>query len=335
MAGRFALRLRMHFNVLGKMNRAQMQMPVIFKMFFTCVFVLWTTASVVSAIDLHIAVFVGHKEAPYKEVLAGFQKYLTEQKISAIWDVYIIESDIIQISKIYPEIKKNKPRLIFAVGTTSTVEVLKTFVDVPVVATLILDEGMITRARNATGVILDFPIETQFSWLKSILPETKTIGVIYNPAENKEKIQLAKVIAGKMGLDLNPVPVYTPKDIPNALKVLVKNADILWGINDTLVFNPLTAKQILLFSFRNQIPFCGPSSTWAKAGALCSLEYDFLDIGAQCGEKAIEIIRGAKATSVPLSFPRKFLYTLNLRTANRMKITFQEKDIRAAHQVFD
>jgi putative ABC transport system substrate-binding protein len=297
--------------------------------------VLWTTVSAVLAIDLHIAVLISHKESPYNDVLAGFQNYLKEQKIPATCDVYILESDIGQISQIYSEIKKNKTRLIFTVGTTPTIEVLKVFVDVPVVATLILNDDMIKRARNATGVILDFPIEAQFYWLKNLLPEAKTIGVMYNPAENKEKIQFAKILARKLGLELNPVEIYTPKDIPNALKVLATNADVLWGINDTLVFNPLTAKQILLFSFRNQIPFCGPSPTWAKAGALCSLDYDFHDIGAQCGEKAIEIIRGAKVTSVPLSFPRKLLYTLNLRTARHMKITFQEIYIRAAHQVFD
>lgn len=314
---------------------------VLFKMFLTIIFVLWITVSAVPAVDLHITadlritVLVSHKESPYKEVLAGFQNYLTEQKILATYDVYILEGDTVQISQIYPEIKKNKTRLIFTVGTTPTIDALKVFADVPVVATLILDEDMIKRARNATGVILDFPIEAQFHWLKSLLPEAKTIGVMYNPTENKEKIQFAKIIARKLGLELNPVEIYTPKDIPNALKVLATNADVLWGINDTLVFNPLTAKQILLFSFRNQIPFCGPSSTWAKAGALCSLDYDFHDIGAQCGEKAIEIIRGAKVTSVPLSFPRKFLYALNLRTARHMKIPFQEKYIRTAHQVFD
>lgn len=310
------------------------KMPVIFKM-FAIIFVLWTTASAVLALDMHIAVLVSHEESPYKDVLAGFQNYLTEHKIPAICDIYILESNIVQMSQAFQEIKKNKTRLIFAVGTTPTVGALKMFVDVPVVATLILDGNIIKHARNATGVILDFPVETQFYWLKSLLPETKTIGVLYNPVENEEKIQFAEAIARKMGLNFNPVAVYTPKDIPNALKVLATNADILWGINDTLVFNPLTAKQILLFSFRNQIPFCGPSSTWAKAGALCSLEYDYHDIGAQCGEKAIEIIRGAKMTSVPLSFPRKFLYTLNLRTARHMKITFQEKHIRTAHQVFD
>ncbi|MEP9410412.1 MAG: hypothetical protein HRF42_03255 [Candidatus Brocadia sp.] len=288
----------------------------------------------VLATELQIAVLISRNESPYTEVLAGFQNYIVEQKIPVKYNTYALEGGKAHRTQIFQEIKKNTPGLIFTIGTIPTAEVLKVF-DVPVVATLILDMNMIRHARNATGVILDFPVETQFYWLKSFLPEARKIGVMYNPLENQEKIELAEGIARRMGLELNPVKIYTPKDIPNALKVLANNADVLWGINDTLVFNPLTAKHILLFTFRNRMPFCGLSSTWVKAGALYALDYDFYDIGVQCGEMAVEIIRGAGANSVPPSLPRKLRYILNLRTARYMKIDFREEQIRKAYKIFE
>ena len=311
------------------------KMPIMLKAVLSIIFGFCIIIPEILANELQIAVLVSHNESPYKDVLAGFQNYIVEQKIQAKCNAYVLEGEKVQISQIFQEIKKIKPSLIFTIGTIPTVEALKVFIDVPIVATLILDDGMIKHARNATGVILDFPIETQFYWLKSFLPEARKIGVMYNPSENQEKIQLAEVIARKMGLELNPVKIYTPKDIPNALKALANNADVLWGINDALVFNSLTAKHILLFSFRNRIPFCGLSSTWVNAGALYALEYDFDDIGVQCGEKAIEIIRGAGVNSVPPSLPRKLLYTLNLRTARHMKINIQENHIRNAYKIFE
>lgn len=307
----------------------------IFKAFFTIIFLFDIIIPVIQATELQIAVLTSHNESPYNDVLEGFQNYLVEQKIEAKCTVYILEDGKGKIAQIFQEIKNNRPVLICTLGTIPTVETLKVFSDVPVVASLILDEDTIKRSRNATGVILDFPIETQFSWLKSFLPEARKIGVMYNPLENQEKITLAKEIARKMGLELNPVKIYTPKDIPNALKTLANNADVLWGIHDALVFNSLTAKHILLFSFRNRIPFCGLSSTWVKAGSLCALEYDYQDIGVQCGEKALKIIRGARVSAVPPSLPRKLLYTLNLRTARYMKIDILEEHIRNADQIFE
>jgi len=289
----------------------------------------------VLADECQIVVLMSHNESPYKDVLAGFQKTITEQRKDAKCKVFVMESDKAHISEKFHDIKKIKPNIIFTVGTTPTVETLTLFDDIPIIATLILDDTMIMRVHNATGVILAFPIETQFYFLKNILPEAKKIGVMYNPAENQEKIRSARTTAREMGLDLYPVEVNSPKDIPKALKVLANDADVLWGINDALIFNSLTAKQILLFSFRNHIPFIGLSSTWVKAGALYALEYDFYDIGVQCAEKAVKILHGAKVNSLPVCLPRKLLYALNLRTARYLKIKFREEHIHKAYQIFD
>lgn len=310
-------------------------MPIILSTFIIALIMLCTSIPDVLADECQIVVLVSHNESPYKEVIAGFQKTITAQRKDAKCNVFVLESDKAQISQKFHDIKRIKPNIIFTVGTTPTVEILRLFADIPVIATLILDDAMIMQARNATGVILSFPIETQFYLLKNFLPEGRKIGVMYNPSENQEKIRSAKTIARKMGLDIYPVEVDSPKDIPNALKVLANSVDILWGINDALVFNSLTAKQILLFSFRNHIPFIGLSSTWAKAGALYALEYDFYDIGVQCAEKAIRIMQGAQVNSLPICFPRRLLYALNLRTARYMKIKFREEHIHNAYQIFD
>ncbi len=305
------------------------------KAVLSAVFVFCVNIHEIPANELQITVLVSHNESPYTEVLAGFQEHIVEQKIPSKCTAYALEGGKVRISHIFEEIKRSHPAVIFTIGTFPTVEALKVFHDIPVVATFILDEDTIKRSRNATGVILDFPLEKQFFWLKQFLPKARKIGVIYNPLENQEKIRCAEEIARKMGLELYPVKVHTPKDIPRALKTLANEADVLWGMHDALIFNSLTARHILLFSFRNRIPFCGLSSAWVKAGALYALEYDFHDIGMQCGEMVVKITGGAQAKSVPPSFPRKLLYTVNLRTARHMKVDIKEEYIRTACKIFD
>ncbi len=53
-----------------------------------------------------------------------------------------------------------------------------------------------------------------------------------------------------------------------------------------MVFNPETAKSLLLFSFRHQIPLIGHRRRGSRPGALYALDRDYSDIGVQCAEMA-------------------------------------------------
>src|SRR5574337_1583016 len=129
------------------------KIPTIFKTVLTTIFILWIIIPKVFAEELQIIVLVSHNESPYADVLAGFQEYIKEQKMPAKCDVYTLESEKIQLSQIFQNIKNNKINLLFTIGTIPTEEALKVFIDVPIVATLILDKRTIRHASNATGVI--------------------------------------------------------------------------------------------------------------------------------------------------------------------------------------
>jgi putative ABC transport system substrate-binding protein len=94
------------------------------------------------------------------------------------------------------------------------------------------------------------------------------------------------------------------------------------------------AKPLLLFSFRNSIPLVGLSSSWVKAGALYALEWDYADLGAQAGEMALGILRGARPSAIPTAPPRKTFYTLNLKTAEQMKIQFSDEQKARARAIY-
>ena len=170
--------------------------------------------------------------------------------------------------------------------------------------------------------------------MQSVLPQNKTIGVLFNPRENQRTIEEARRIAQSMGLLLIASEVQTPQALPDALKSLAREADVLWGIPDQIVVSPQTAKPLLLFSFRNRIPFVGLSTPWVEAGALYALDRDYTDLGVQCGELALQVLQGKPAKSLPVVPPRKILYTLNLKTANHMKVDIPQTLVEEAQQVF-
>jgi putative ABC transport system substrate-binding protein len=99
------------------------------------------------------------------------------------------------------------------------------------------------------------------------------------------------------------------------------------------VLSPATAKSILVFSYRNRIPFAGLSDSWTNAGALYSLDRDYVDIGRQCAEIAVRIERGARADSLPVKHPRTVLYSVNLKAARHMNLKISETLIANARHV--
>jgi putative tryptophan/tyrosine transport system substrate-binding protein len=281
-----------------------------------------------------VVLFVSSNEAPFQEAAGGFREYLAGQGVQAEVEVFNLDGDAAKAGPAIQKIKAGGTRLVLTLGSMATDAALREITDIPLVACLVLRTDNLKKAPNATGVGLEFPLETQFAWIQRLLPEVRSIGVLYRPSENQKRIDAAVEIARKAGMRLEAYEVNTPQDIPAALDSLSRRAEVLWGMADSLMLSPPIAKNILLFSFRNNIPLIGPSATWVKAGALYSLDWNYTDLGAQCGEMAQKILAGAAPSSLPPATPRKVLYSLNLVTARQMKLTVPEPMVRGARQVY-
>ncbi|MDF1555012.1 MAG: ABC transporter substrate-binding protein [Deferrisomatales bacterium] len=281
-----------------------------------------------------ILVLGGKDAPPYREALQGFRDTLAQQGVAATLDVQFFGDDEKQGRTRVEAAAGRGDRLIFALGSAAT-RLASAQAKVPVVATLVLDAAAIRGAANVTGVPLGFPVEAELQWVQRLLPDRQRVGVLYNTAQNGEIIAEARRQARKLGLELVAQEVHTAKDLPDALESLANKVDVLWGVADSVVLSPETAKAILLFSFRNRIPFVGLSEAWVKAGALYSLERDYADLGAQCAGMAGQLLQGKGAAAVPVEAPRRVLYSLNQKTAERMKVEIPQPLVRDAKKIYD
>ena len=295
---------------------------------------LLASARPAAAGPVNILVLGGKEAPPYRQAVEGFRDTLTEQGVSATLDVQFFGDDKKQGGALVNAAVGRGDRLIFTLGAAAT-RLAVGQAKVPVVATMVLDDKTFHGAANATGVPLGFSTETELQLLQRFLPNKKRVGVLYNADQNEGKIAEARIQAGKLGLELVAQQVDTAKQLPEALKSLANKVDVLWGVADRVVLSRQTAKAILLFSFRNRIPFVGLSGAWVKAGALYSLERDYADLGAQCAGMAAEILRGTAVAAVPPESPRRVLYSLNLKTAERVKVHILDQVVRSAKKVYD
>jgi putative tryptophan/tyrosine transport system substrate-binding protein len=282
-----------------------------------------------------IIVLLSHDAEPYRQALAGVEKALRQRKPDIPVTAKQLAGDPNKAAEALQEAMRKHARAVVTLGSVATQVAIRTSPRAPVVAGLVPTATSLQGGSGPmTGVVLEFSAETQFRWLRRFLPNSRTVGVLYNPAENKGTIAAAASVAGRQGFALDAVAVEDPRQLPAALEAIGRRVDVLLGFPDQLVLTTETAKQILLLSFRNRIPVVGPSPGWVKAGALYALGWDYEDLGIQCGELVDRIMQDGSAANAAPAVPRKVLYVVNQRTAQHMNLDLPEALLRGASGLF-
>ncbi len=260
---------------------------------------------------------------PFDQVLEGFRDYFEQKNIPV--DIDVLHDGLAA--------EAQNVKLIFALGSEALVQARAHNHDLPIVAGMILRREDLASLPKTTGVYLEFPVDTQLRWMRRILPEARRSEWLQSGGKHGT-YRKRETCSGANGFPTGAPGNFRSRELPAALENLVNTADVLWGVNDQVVLNPQTARHILLFSFRNRIPFVGLSNAWSRAGALYSLDRDYRDIGRQCGEMALRILQGEPVPSISPVPPRKLTYSLNLKAAKRMKLDIPPSVRQGAEQVY-
>lgn len=277
-----------------------------------------------------------HESAQRTQVREAFKVRMQHYLPQAEHIYYLAESAAkVNASQLVSPKTKSPPDIIIAFGS-SALEIAHTvFPDIPVLSTMILREEPLCSKKNNAAILLQFPPEVQLQWLQNILPRTKRLGILYDPVRSSILIREVEEAARKKNIETVLFEVNSPKQLSAGLKYMSRNADVLLAIPDPTVYSGKTAKEVLLFSYRNRIPFVGLSSTWVKAGALYAIEVDYQDLGRQAAALANKILKGGPPGKTRVFDPEKVAYSLNLRTKDHLRLDIANDIIKGSSIVFD
>lgn len=189
-----------------------------------------------------------------------------------------------------------------------------------------------TGAGTPTHVSLDIPIEAQGTWIRRLLPQTRTIGILYDPAQNDGRAAESASALKRIGFGVVLEPVPTPAALPGALQRMQNHVDLLHALPDTLVYAREHSRSLLLFSFRQQIPIAGPTESWVKAGALFAVDWDYQDLGRYCGALALRQLAGGRTPPPP---PPRTRVVANTRAAEQLRVRWDDETMRLIDKVYD
>jgi len=121
----------------------------------------------------------------------------------------------------------------------------------------------------------DPPLDRQLRLIIGILPQARRIGVLYG-IDSEFLLRELRQYAAPMGLEIVP-QLWDNINDSRPLQSLFKSSDVLLGLDDPQLYNPKTAKNLLLSSYARQLPLVGPNAGFVKAGSLASTYSDQAD----------------------------------------------------------
>lgn len=213
------------------------------------------------------------------------------------------------------------------------VPVIFTAVTDPVAAALANEDG--TPVGEVTGTSDKLPVEKQLEMIRKILPDAKTIGILYSTSEvnSETAIQEYKAAAANYGFEIVEGPVTATADIPLATDNLLEKVDCLNNLTDNTVVSSLPL--ILDKASKKNIPVFGSEVEQVKIGCLAAMGLDYVDLGKQTGKMAAKILKGeAKASEMNYEVIKDAAFYGNTKAAENLGITLPTDLTDSAAEIF-
>ncbi|NBH71110.1 ABC transporter substrate-binding protein [Clostridiaceae bacterium] len=222
----------------------------------------------------------------------------------------------------------------YSAARDTQVPVIYTAVTDPVLAELAGGDG--TPVGEVTGTSDKLPVEEQLGMIREMLPDAKTIGILYSTSEinSASTIEEYKQAAPKYGFEIVESGISGTADIPLATDSLLEKVDCLNNLTDNTVVSVLP--MILDKAAKKNIPVFGSEIEQVKIGCLATMGLDYVSLGVQTGKMAAKVLKGEeKASGMKFEVITEASFYGNTKVAENLGITIPEELAASAAGLFD
>lgn len=178
--------------------------------------------------------------------------------------------------------------------------------------------------RHLAGIGTMQPVAEAFRLARTLFPDLKTVGVVWNPTEanSEANTRIARNICLELDVKLIEANVDKSSDVFEAANSLVaRGAQALWVGGDVTV---LVAIDSVLSAAKNgRIPVFTNIPSNAQRGALFDLGANYHEVGRLAGVLAGNILHGTDPATIPIKniVPEKLV--VNKQTLHGLKDSWQ------------
>ena len=240
----------------------------------------------------------------------GFVKALDDAGLSYEIDQQNASGDQSACQTIASGLVANQNDLILAIATPAAQAVAGQTSDIPILVTAVTDPedaGLVEDNKkpgtNVSGTSDLTPVKEQIALLRRVLPEAKTVGVMYSSAESNSVLQaaLAREACEANGLTYLDVTVSNSNEISDVVNSLVGKVDAIYCPTDNMIAAGMAT--VSMVANENRIPVICGEEGMVDAGGLATYGIDYYQLGYMTGKQAVEILRDGKNVSeMPIGY---------------------------------
>lgn len=260
----------------------------------------------------------------------GFVEALDESGISYEIDQQNAAGDTATSTTIAQKFVTDGDDLIFAIATGAAQAAAAETKDIPIVLTAVTDpadSGLVSSNEepggNVTGTSDLTPVADQIKLIKQILPDAKTVGILYCSAESNSQIQvqMAHEACEAEGLTAEDYSVANSNDIQTVVESMVGKVDVIYAPTDNTIAAGMAT--VAMIANENKLPTIVGEQGMCDAGGLATYTIDYTELGKQAGEMAVEILKdGKNPAEMPIEYypSDKLKLVVNQETADALGI---------------
>ena len=221
----------------------------------------------------------------------------------------------------------------FNAAMETEIPVIYTAVTNPVAAELATEDK--SPVGNVTGTSDELPVEAQLKMIREILPDAKTIGILYTTSEANSvySIEQYEKLAKDYGFEIKKAGITNTSEIQLAASDLLEEVDCLTNLTDNTVVSALPT--ILGLANEKNIPVFGSEIEQVKIGCLAAEGLEYVQLGIDTGKMAGKVLKGeAKASDMKYELITESSLYVNSKVAENLKITVPDSMTERAVENF-
>ena len=192
---------------------------------------------------------------------------------------------------------------------------------------------------NATGVnLFTLALESKkLDLLNRLVPSTGTFAYLTNPNNPaaEERANEIRDTARSLGRSLLVVGASTPTEIDAAFATLVDQRVAALVVMADQYFDGARRAQLVALAARKAIPALYGQREYALEGGLISYGTNLVETFRQTGNYAGRILKGERASDLPVVRPTKFELVINLKTAKTLGLDVPAMLLDTADEVIE
>jgi putative ABC transport system substrate-binding protein len=241
-----------------------------------------------------------------------------------------------------------EPDLLFTRSTPATAALARNTRSIPIVFAIVSDpvgEGFVDSVarpgRNVTGFTNaeDSLTGKWLELLKEITPAIARVGFLFDPKVAPRGgayyTGLIKSAAASYALAATEMPFHDANEIDPLIDDFARSA----GSGGLIVLPDATTTlyraSIIALAERYRLPAVYAFRYFAEEGGLMSYGVDVAELCRRAAVYADRILKGAKPADLPVQYPEKFEFIINLKTARTLGLAISNQTRLLADQVIE